>query len=98
MDILDLRQLTFESANRAATAFVTAKLVESIVDVIFRAGRGEQTVEVDEPGWQLGFRVKPSLRIMVRVMDEKLHKAACDTLRALGYEVRDKDDHLVVLI
>jgi hypothetical protein len=96
--IVDMRNATFEQANRAAIAFVTAKLVESVVGVIYRAGAGEKTVEVDEQGWQLGLRCEPSLRVMIRGCEEKLQDAARNVLRALGYEVRDKGDHLVVLI
>jgi len=95
---LDMRNMSFESANRTAVAFVTAKLIESLADVIYRVARCEQVVEVNEPGWQLSLRLEPSLRVMVRIGDEKLHKAACNALRALEFQVRDKGDHLVVII
>lgn len=100
-EILDQRQVSYEQSRRAAITLVTAKFLENLADVVYRFGAGATKCELTGPNgaWQLGLRTqRQTPRVMVRIKEPLLYDAVRSALRALGYEVRDKDDHLVVMI
>lgn len=94
-----MRTISAEQGIRLGWTFVAAKLIEQFVDTIYTYGSGSMPVaDVEHQGWTLSWRLQPTPRIQVRTFDPKLLGLVRDMLRALTYEVRDKGDHLVVLI
>ena len=97
--VLDMRTLGHEQAMRVGETFVVAKLLESLAGLVYAYGSGsEPTADVEHQGWTLSWRREPTPRVQVRTFDPKLQGLVREALQALTYEVRDKDDHLVVIL
>lgn len=104
MSALDQHCLTFEQSNRAGIAYVTVKLVEDVIAMIYAAGGGESVEPIEAAGWKLELKREPNLRIVIHAEEPRLIDAARGVLRALSYTVYSmrepgkEVDYLVVLV
>ena len=95
----DTGLVTQEQAMKAAELLAVAKLAQDIVRIIHSQSGTSFPIQVmDHQGWKVEWRSEPTPRIQVRTIVPKLLYAVRDVLEALGYEVRDKGDHLVVIL
>ena len=94
---LDQRTLTFEQSTRLGATWVVAEFLQDFVNLAATMGDCKSH-EVVRAGWTLSWRAEPTKRIQVRTVEPKSYELVKTTLVALGYEVRDKGDHLVVIL
>ncbi|PLS80896.1 hypothetical protein CYG49_04000 [Candidatus Saccharibacteria bacterium] len=95
---MDQRNVTYEQSARAGMAIAMAGLLTDLGEMIYEAGDAGTTSDRKCEHWSLEWRSEPSERIQVRITEPKSHQTAAALIRALGYEVRDKNDHLVVIV
>jgi len=97
--VLDMRALTTEQALRLGRTFAAAKFIEDFVKTIYAYSDGnESTADIEFQGWTLGWRLNPTPRIQVRTVEAQFYELVKAALIALGYDVRNKGDHLVVIL
>ena len=95
---LDMRRFTWEQGSRIGMTWVVAMFLKDFVEMCYNAGDGSEVEDVKHQGWTLAFKSDPSPRIQVRTTEPKTYGAVRDALLSLGYEVRDKKDHLVIIL
>src|SRR5690606_20953071 len=94
---LDQRSLTFEQSARLGEVWVIGEFLRDFTALALTASR-RKTDETAHAGWTLSWRAEPTPRIQVRTIESKCYELVKTVLTALGYEVRDKGDHLVVIL
>jgi hypothetical protein len=95
--ITDLRPMTFEQASVVGATYVVGHLITDISGAFYGATRNQITKIVSD-GWTITMRQDPDVRASVSIVEPKLHALAVTALVALGWRVRDKQDHIVVLL
>lgn len=95
---LDQRGLTFEQSRRLGETWVIGEFLTDFMALATRAMNHQADNEAVHAGWTLSWRVEPTPRIQVRTVESKCSELVKATLQALGYQVRDKGDHLVVIL
>lgn len=96
---LDMSRLNYEQASRIGMTYALGMFLRDFGKVGYEGARqGSEDVELDEQGWNIVLRQKPSPRIQVRTIESKMYAVVRDALLSLGYEVRDKQNHLVIIL
>jgi len=96
---LDMSKLNYEQATRIGTTFALGMFLADFGKVGYEGARqGGQDVELDEQGWNIVLRQQPTPRIQIRTIESKMYAVVRDALLSIGYEVRDKKDHLVIIL
>ena len=94
----DQRNLTFDQSSKAGATYVTGQFLKEFGAMIYEVGRRGEAIDYEHQGWTMLWRQEPTPRIQIRRLEPKFHQLVKAALTALGYEVRDKDDHLVVIL
>ncbi|HEU0266196.1 MAG TPA: hypothetical protein VFQ70_01045 [Candidatus Saccharimonadaceae bacterium] len=98
---IDLTHVTTEVAMRTGKTVAVANLLMDFCRLVYGSTLtpdAESIEDVATEAWTIEWRSRPSARVQIRTKAAALLPLVYRVLVALGYEVRNKGDHLVVLL
>lgn len=98
--VIHQEDLTYEQAAKVATTTAACLIVQDAMSMLYAVTRmdSDKVAPVHHTGWKIELRCRPTLRLQIRIGEPKLHATVHGMLVAVGWVVRDKGDHLVVIV